>query len=166
MDYKEGKALFVERWGMLGTEWGISRTMGQIHAILLISAKPLCTEDLMQELSISRGNASMNLKTLLDWEIIYKTHLTGDRKEYYLAEKDIWIVLKQIIRQRKRKELDPMVDILQEVAQVQGVCEKSSEFCRMVQELRQFSQKADVVLDNLIESDPNWLSKTFFKLIR
>ncbi|MEZ4897861.1 MAG: ArsR family transcriptional regulator [Saprospiraceae bacterium] len=166
MEFKEGKALFVMRWGLLGTEWGINRTMAQIHAILLISPKPLCTEDLMQELQISRGNTSMNLKALLDWEIIHKTHIKGDRKEYYVAEKDIWTILRQVIKQRKRKELDPMVAILQDVVQVQGVCEKSSEFCRMVQELRQFSDKADVVLDHLVESNPSWLSNTFFKLIR
>ena len=80
MEFKEGKALFVERWGLLGTEWGINRTMAQIHAILLISPKPLCTEDLMQELQISRGNTSMNLKALLDWEIRCSTasSMTGE----------------------------------------------------------------------------------------
>ncbi len=166
MNYKEGKARFVEQWGILGSQWGINRTMAQIHAILLIAPHPLCSEEIMQELQISRGNTCMNLKQLLDWELVSKTHKPGDRKEYYLAEKDIWKLLQHVIKHRKRKELEPMIAALDEVSEIDCLCESSAEFCKMVSELKQFSKKVDKIFDTLINTDDTWLNRSFMKMIR
>src|SRR5215216_1590631 len=89
MKYLEAKEKFIETWGVLGSQWGVNKTIAQIQALLLISANPLSTDDIMAELTISRGNANMSLRELLDWGIIYKKTIAGDRKEYFVAEKDV-----------------------------------------------------------------------------
>jgi len=165
MEFQDGKHQFIESWGELGVQWGISKTMGQIHALLLMSPSPMTSDQVIEELDISRGNAHLNLKTLLQWNIITKLSKTGDRKDYYQAEKDIWKLFKQVLINRKRKELDPMISTLEQISSVKGVCESSNEFCKMVQELKLFSLKADKLLDNFASMENQWLSKTFMKMI-
>lgn len=110
---QRSQSTFVRRWGELGGYWGINRTMAEIHALLLIAARPLCTDDVMRELQISRGNASMNLRSLVDWELIQRVHLPGDRKEYFEAETNIWQMFETIMRERRRREVEPIVATIQ-----------------------------------------------------
>ena len=88
MKLQEAKAEFVQSWGILGSQWGINRTMAQIHALLLVAADPLTTEEIMQQLSISRGNTNMNVRELMDWNLVQKVIVPGERKEYFKAEKE------------------------------------------------------------------------------
>ncbi|HHS96076.1 MAG TPA: ArsR family transcriptional regulator [Phaeodactylibacter sp.] len=166
MEVNEGKEKFVQAWGTLGSQWGISRTMAQVHALLLISKDPLCADEIMTELKISRGNASMNIRALIDWGLVYKELKQGQRKEFFVAEKDMWEVVKKIIIQRKRKELEPMMKVLDEIVGVEGKCPHSEEFCRVVRDIKMFSGKADAVLDTLTRADGPWLVGTFFKMIK
>src|ERR1700761_2541867 len=108
MKLAEAKQQFIQSWGVLGSQWGINRTMAQVHALLLVASKPLSTDDIMSELSISRGNTNMNVRDLLDWGLVEKVIVQGDRKEYFNAEKDIWKVATRIMYQRKKRDLDPM----------------------------------------------------------
>ncbi len=165
MEFEDGKKCFVASWGELGVQWGISKTMGQIHALLLIAPNALTADEIIDELSISRGNAHLNLKTLIEWGIVSKSSKEGDRRAYYLGEKDIWKLFKQVLIHRKRKELDPMIETLEKISTVNGVCECSKEFSKMVNELKMFSYKADKLLDNLSNMENQWLSKTFMKMI-
>ena len=128
MNYQEGAANFIEAWGKLGSTWGVSRTMAQIHALLLISPNPLTTEDIMHDLKISRGSTSMNIRSLIDWNLVHKELKTGDRKEYYMAEKDIWTVFKNVVEQRKKKELEPMIKVLKELSTVEDKEYDTEEF--------------------------------------
>ena len=100
----ESKEKFINAWGTLGTSWGINRTMAQVHALLLISPDVLSAEDIMEALTISRGNANMNVRTLIDWGLVFKETRAGERKEFFYAEKDIWIVFKQIAKERRKRE--------------------------------------------------------------
>lgn len=104
---------FVQLWGTLATHWGINRTMAQVHALLLVKDEALSTEQIMEALSISRGNANTNLRELVQWQLIYKEIVPGDRKEYFRAEKDIWLIAKRIIVERKKREIDPAKHALQ-----------------------------------------------------
>ncbi|MCA9306746.1 MAG: ArsR family transcriptional regulator [Phycisphaerales bacterium] len=106
---------FIAAWGQMGSAWGISRTMAEVHALLYITSEPLCTDDVMDRLQISRGNASMSLRALQDWGIVTRTHKRGDRKEYFLTESDVWALFKAIARERKRRELDPVIASLFEI---------------------------------------------------
>mgnify|MGYP006267110269 FL=1 len=166
MELKEGKERFIQSWGALGSSWGISRTMAQIHALLLISPEPLCAEDIMDELQISRGNANMNIRALIDWGLVYKELKPGERKEFFVAEKDMWEVVKSIIIQRKKKELEPMLKVLDEISEVEGNTPEAAEFQAIVKEIKLFSNKADSTLDTLVKSDSNWFVGTFMKMIR
>ena len=105
--------LFIRRWGEMGASWGISRTMAEIHALLYLSASPLCTDDVMGRLEISRGNASMNLRQLVNWGLIERVHQRGDRKEYFQAETDVWQMFQTISRERRRREVEPIVETIE-----------------------------------------------------
>ena len=166
MKFEEGKDKFLQAWGTLGSDWGINRTMAQIHALLLIAPKSLSADEVMEELQISRGNANMNLRALLDWGLVFKELKAGDRKEYFVAEKDMWKVAKQIIINRKKKELEPIVKVLDELSIVDSDCEESEEFAKVIRDIKMFSNKADSTLDSLIQADSNWFMGTFFKLMR
>ncbi|MEZ5042703.1 MAG: transcriptional regulator [Saprospiraceae bacterium] len=166
MELQEGRDKFIQAWGALGSNWGVNRTMAQIHALMLLSPEALSAEDIMEALKISRGNANMNIRALIDWGLVYKELKPGERKEYFVGEKDLWEVVKQIIIQRKKKELEPMIKVLDEISSVEGEDAEAAEFIKMVREIKLFSSKADSTLDTLIKADSNWFVGTFLKMIR
>lgn len=166
MKWEEGKDKFIQSWGALGTSWGVNRTMAQIHALLLIAPASLSADDIMEELQISRGNANMNIRALMDWGLVYKELKAGDRKEYFVAEKDMWKVVRQIITNRKKKELEPMLKILDELSAVEGESEEAKAFIKAIHDINLFSSKADATLDSLVKADSNWFVGTFLKMIR
>jgi HTH-type transcriptional regulator, glycine betaine synthesis regulator len=110
--FEESKALFIRRWGEMANYWGINRTMAEIHAMLYLSTEPVCTDDVMETLQISRGNASMNLRSLVDWGLVERIHVRGDRKEYFTALSDVWKMFETIVRQRARREVQPILDTI------------------------------------------------------
>ena len=104
----DGRQEFIELWGDMGARWGVPRSMTELHALLYIVGTPMNTDEIMKQLSISRGNASMTLRTLLDWGIITRAHRPDDRKDYYIAEQDVWKLFATVARARKRRELEPL----------------------------------------------------------
>jgi len=166
MTLTEGKEQFIQSWGTLGSSWGVTRTMARIHALLLISSEPMSAEEVMEELKISRGNANMNLRAFIDWGLVHKKLKSGERKEFFMAEKDMGEVVKNIILQRKKKELEPMLRILEEISAVEGEDAEAQEFRQVVKDIKLFSHKADSVLDTLVGSESNWLMSTFLSLIK
>jgi DNA-binding transcriptional regulator GbsR (MarR family) len=166
MELKEGKDKFIQSWGAMGSDWGINRTMAQVHALLMISPNHLSAEEVMEELKISRGNANMNIRALMDWGLVFKELKCGDRKEYFYAEKDMWNVVRQIMINRKKRELEPMLKLLAEVSTVQPNCPASAELSKMVCNIKLFTCKADATLEALIKADSNWFVGTFMKMIR
>jgi len=103
---------FVRRWGEMASYWGINRTMAEIHALLFASIRPLCTDDIMAELQISRGNASMNLRRLVDWGLARRTHQRGDRKEYFVSQSSVWEMFETILLERRRREVEPIIETI------------------------------------------------------
>ena len=106
--YQEALNRFILFWGEMASRWGINRTMAQIHALLYVVEEPLDTDQIMERLQISRGNANMNLRSLMNWNLIRKVHQPGSRKDFYVAEKDVWKITTQIIRERERREIKPV----------------------------------------------------------
>ncbi len=106
--------LFIRRWGEMGQTWGINRTMAEIHAFLYITGMPQCTDDVMERLNISRGNASMSLRALCNWGIIQREHRRGERREYFVSLSDVWEMFSIIAAERKRREMDPVLATIQE----------------------------------------------------
>jgi len=109
---------FIRRWGEMGQTWGINRTMAEIHALLYIVGHPLCTDDVMERLHISRGNSSMNLRALCDWGLIRRMHRRGERREYFESLSDVWEMFSLIAAERKRREMDPVLETIKHCQQL------------------------------------------------
>jgi DNA-binding transcriptional regulator GbsR (MarR family) len=116
MNYKETQEEFIQLWSNLSSNWGINKAMAQIHALLLSVENPMTTDEIMEALTMSRSNANLNVRALLDWGLIYKKSLAGDRKEYFVAEKDIWEVSIKIIKERRRREIEPVIKDLKQLS--------------------------------------------------
>lgn len=166
MQLSEGRQQFIEEWGKLSVNWGVNKTMGQVHALLLVSNCCVCSDTVMEHLQLSRGSVNTNLRTLIDWGLIHKNEVEGERKEFFVAEKDIWKVFKQIIKHRKKKELEPLLSLLDNMEMVKGGCDDSDEFCKVMKELRIFTKKADSSLNSIIESENNWLTRSMMHVLR
>ncbi len=167
MHLEEAREKFVQSWGTLGSSWGINRTMAQIHSLLLVSHKPLCAEEVMSLLKISRGNANMNLRALIDWGLVRKEHKSGERKEYFVAEKDIWEMARRVMAERKKRELEPVIRVLEEVSQVTEGAEDEAvqEFTEIIGKLKEFVDRLDRLSDMIARSDRNWFYKTLMKVV-
>ena len=111
---RQTQDVFIGRWGEMGATWGINRTMAEIHALLFITGQPLCTDDVMDRLNISRGNASMSLRGLCDWGIIRRFHRRGERREYFESLGDVWEMFTIIAAERKRREMDPVLEVIKQ----------------------------------------------------
>lgn len=168
MKYNEAKDKFIQTWGTLGSSWGISRTMAQVHALLLISPDPLSTEEIMEDLKISRGNANMTVRDLIDWGLVFKELKAGERKEFFRAEKDIWKVAKQIIKERRKREIEPVLGVLEELKQMEGnkTDKKHKALVESVTNIQSVVEKADFALDRAVKLDENALIGTLFKLFK
>lgn len=168
MEFAEAKRQFIQTWGQLGSEWGINRTMAQIHALLLISTKPLSAEEVMAELQISRGNANMNLRDLINWTLVYKELVPGDRKEYFKAEKDIWEIAKRVAKERKRREIEPVRRVLDQLAKVENPKDDSEieEFKKMVSNVDSVVGRLDNTVDLMLKADENWFFSSIFKVFK
>ena len=168
MKLTEAKQQFISSWGAFGTHWGINRTMAQIHALLLVSADSLTQDDIMEELNISRGNTNMNIRELINWGLVERVLLSGERKEYFSAEKDIWKVMKQIVKERKKRELDPMLKLLDQLEEVEGDKRDKNvkTFVEAVSSIKKLGKQADKTLDIMIRSDENWFVSNLLKIFK
>ncbi|MBK1880796.1 transcriptional regulator [Luteolibacter pohnpeiensis] len=142
---------FVSQWGALGNQWGINRTMAQIHALLMTSPTPLSTDDVMEQLQVSRGNAHTNLKELVAWGLIRSTVIKGERREYFEAEKDVWQIFTIIARERKRREIEPALSVLQKCAEDSSAIEspEGRAFHDQMRELEEFVSFASKMADRV-----------------
>ena len=112
------KEAFISHWGEMGSSWGVPRSMAEIHALLFIEGRPLCTDEIMDRLQVSRGNVSTTLRQLADWGIVTRVRLRGDRKDHFQAEQDVWTLLSLIVRARKRRELEPLLAALEDASNI------------------------------------------------
>jgi len=168
MNFNQAKTQFIQTWGTLGSEWGINRSMAQVHALLLISPEPLSTENVMEELSISRGNANMNLRDLMNWNLISKVLVPGDRKEYFEAEKDIWEIARRIAKERKKRELEPVLKVLDQLKQadLDKSLKTHQSFLATIYDLDDFVGKMDKSVEVMLKADESWFFSTLLKLIK
>lgn len=167
MEYQEAKEKFISTWGSLGTLWGINKAMAQIQALLFVSTKPLSMEDIMEELQISRGNTSMNLRQLMDWGIVTKELIPGERKEYFTTEKDVQELARIIAKERSRREIQPVVKVLKEVSSIKDDgTEKTKELIKQTKALYDLTETADAMLNKIVGQQQNWITKSLIKFIK
>jgi len=165
---EEAKLQFIQAWGKLGSEWGINRTMAQVHALLLISPEALTTEEIMERLSISRGNANMTLRDLIGWGLVEKQLKPGERKEYFYADKNTWNIAKQVAKERRKRELDPVIKILDELSKVDG--DKNDPayktFNKSVTDINKLAKNVDKTLETMIRAEESWFFGSILKLLK
>ncbi|RYG28145.1 MarR family transcriptional regulator [bacterium] len=137
--------LFVLEWGRMSSSWGINRTMAQIHALLFITGTPLDVNDIMDRLQISRGNASMNLRELMDWGIVRRHRQPGDRKDVYVSESDPYQMFLRVVRERKRREIDPTADAIREVMTKLPESDRDPESVSLRRRLQGFLEIFDLI---------------------
>ena len=168
MKLNEAKQQFISSWGAFGTHWGINRTMAQIHALLLISPEPLTQDDIMEDLDISRGNTNMNIRELINWGLVERMLIPGERKEYFSAEKDIWKVVKQIVKERKKRELEPMLQLLDKLEDVEGDKRDKNvkTFVDIISGIKKLGRQADKTLDVMIKAEESWFIGSLMKLFK
>src|ERR1041385_6000991 len=151
----EARDQFVSQWGVIGSAWGVNRTMAQIHALLITAPVALSTDDIMQELKISRGNAHSNLRDLVSWGLVRSVVRKGERKEYFEAEKDPWKMFCIVIRERRRRELRPAMEVLQKCAErtkgLKGA--EAATFNKQIKALGTFLDLTDNVITKISRSE-------------
>ncbi len=158
---------FVAQWGAMGSAWGINRTMAQIHALLMTSDTALTTDEVMDDLKISRGNAHQNLRELVGWGLVRSVIRKGERKEYFEAEKDVWRMFCIVARERKRREIEPVLKVLraceEQTRNLRG--EKAATFNKQIRALSDFVGQADTVLDRIARFEGSSIMPALLKIL-
>lgn len=132
MDLPPLSQSFVLHFGEMGSRWGINRTVGQIYALLFISARPLTADEITDKLGVSRSNVSMGLKELSSWRLVRLSHQPGDRRDYYSAPEDVWAIFKTLAEERQRREIDPTLSMLRDaMLESPGSAEEAHAQARM-----------------------------------
>ena len=158
---------FVSQWGALGSQWGVNRTMAMIHSLLLVSPEPLTTDQVMDELAISRGNANTNLRELASWGLVRHVVRKGERKDFYEAEKDVWRIFCIVARERKRRETEPASQVLSDcVSRAKRLKTKEAKaLSQQLTELNDFVELANTIMDKVASKERSVLVPKLLKLL-
>jgi len=141
---------FVSHWGLMARSWGINSSMGELFALLYITGSDWTAEDLRHWLGVSRGNVSMNLRELLAWGVVHKVHRPGERRELFRAETEVWTLFRKILRERKRRELEPSLHVLEATSTMAEGHEELRGIGERIESLRQFFRAIDSLADQLL----------------
>ncbi|WP_420959682.1 GbsR/MarR family transcriptional regulator [Brucella sp. IR073] len=136
---------FVLHFGEMGSRWGINRTVGQIYALLYVSPEPLCADEIVEALGVSRSNVSMGLRELQGWNLVVLKHLPNDRRDFFTTPDDVWQILRTLAEERKKREIDPTMTVLREILMQ-----------RPASETEQYAQSRMQDMYGLIEQLTNW----------
>lgn len=166
MKLKEAQQQFIQLWGNFGSQWGINKTMAQIHALLLTSHKPLSTDEVMEALHVSRGGANMNLRELASWNLVYKVSVPGDRREFFEAEKDMWEVAKRITRERKRREIEPLMMHLSRLKEIDKKEKGGEEFTELIGDIERLVGRLDGFSETLMKAEESAFFGSIIRLLK
>ena len=167
MKLSEAKEQYIQTWGTFATNWGINRTMAQVHALLLTSPEALSTDEVMEQLQISRGNANMNIRALMDWGIVKKELVRGERKEFFSADKDVWFLFKQITKERRKREIEPIIQFLENLKDIEdNDSNEAKEFIKLMGDFSNVTNKINNIMDLAVKSDDHWLVGKITNLLK
>lgn len=166
MKLEDAKKQFISTWGALGTNWGISKSMAQVHALLMVSDEPISAEDIMEQLGISRGNTNLSVRDLINWGLVYREIKVGERKEFFTAEKDIYKIGKQIIKIRREREVAPVIKLLNDLQKIDEKSAPAQNFSKQMKSIADFTKQADTFVGKVIDADENFFGKLLLKIIK
>ena len=150
---------FIVHWGEMGSNWGVNRSVAQIHALLYVHGQPLHAEDIADTLVLARSNVSNSLKELLNWRLIRVTHVLGDRRDYYETSGDVWELFRTIVRERKEREFDPTVALLRELSQDPALDRESPALQDRLRSTLDFMHTLGSWSDEMLRLSPATLEK-------
>ena len=146
---------FVLRWGDMGGQWGVNRSVAQIQALLYLSERPLTAEDIAETLGMARSNVSNSIRELLSWKLIRRVPVLGDRRDHYEAEADLWQIMTHIARGRKEREIDPAVAALRHVLETaDGDAQISPTARARLKEMQSFLGTLDTWFSQMVTVPP------------
>lgn len=149
---------YILHWGEMGTRWGINRTVAQIHALLYLSPKPLGAEDIATTLGVARSNVSTSIRELESWGLVRPVHLLGERRAHYESMKDVWEMFRVIIEQRKRREVDPTLQLLRRSLAELGKDERADGYVReRLETMAEFFEAATAAYEEISQLSPQTL---------
>lgn len=159
---------FISQWGVISAAWGINRTMAQIHAFLLTAPAPQSTDEIMEALQISRGNANTNVRELVGWGLLRVVLRKGERKEYFEAEKEVWKIFCTIVRERQRREIDPALAVLRECSERSAKLKgpEAESFHKTMSDLNHFVSQAAGAMDKVSRSERSKIMPLIFRMLK
>jgi DNA-binding transcriptional regulator GbsR (MarR family) len=149
---------FVLHFGEMGSRWGINRTVGQIYALLYVSAQPLNADEIGEALAFSRSNVSMGLKELQSWNLVRLIHRPNDRREYFQAPEDVWAIFRTLANERRKREVDPTLSMLREALMEQPATAEDIHAQERMKEMHNFIELMTTWLDDVQKMDSDTLA--------
>ncbi len=149
---------FVLHFGEMGSRWGINRTVGQIYALLYVSAKPLNADEIAEALAFSRSNVSMGLKELQSWSLVKLIHQPNDRREYFQAPEDVWAIFRTLATERRKREIDPTLSMLRDALMEQPSVAEDIHAQERMRQMHSFIEMMTDWLDDVQKMDSETLA--------
>lgn len=153
---EQAQEQFILEWGRMSSSWGINRTMAHIHALLMITGEAFSVDEIIARLHISRGNASMNLRDLVDWGLLRRFRKPGDRRDLYEADGDIYRMFSRVVKERKRREIDPTVHAIKDCIETAPKGDDAAEMRRRLQDLLKIFTVADALFSQVFASEESF----------
>jgi DNA-binding transcriptional regulator GbsR (MarR family) len=150
---------FVLHWGEMGTRWGVNRTVAQIHALLFITGRPMHAEEIAEQLDVARSNVSNSIRELQGWSLIRLVHLPGDRRDHFETSKQVWELMRTIVRERQRREIAPTVDVLRSLLNDPQIKKEPAEAKLRLQETLELLDTLTAWSDEMLKLDTETLMK-------
>ncbi|MGR3899913.1 MarR family transcriptional regulator [Psychrobacter sp. 1176_08] len=150
---------FILHWGEMGSQWGVNRTMSQIHALLYIIGKPLNAEEITETLGVARSNVSNSIKELQHWGLVQKVSILGDRRDHFSTNTDVWELARIIVIERQKRELDPTVQFLQELMDSPEFEHENNEVKTRIRETQEFVETVTTWSSEMLKLPTNALKK-------
>lgn len=150
---------FVLHWGEMGSRWGINRTVAQIHALLFVQGRPMTAEDIADTLGVARSNVSTSLRELGNWNLVRTTHVMSDRRDYFETSSDAWELMRIIVRERKLREFDPTVALLNEAVTDPQFASEPVALQKRIRQTQALMQSASQWADDMLKLEPSLLAK-------
>jgi len=150
---------FVLHWGEMGSAWGVNRTVAQIHALLYFHGHPLHAEEISETLDVARSNVSTSLRELQNWNLVHVTHVLGDRRDYFETSHDVWELFRTIVRERKRREFDPTLALLNELVSAPAFAAEPADARERVRETLRFMESLGAWSDEMLRLTPATLER-------
>lgn len=159
MDLSPTLSRFVLHWGEMGTRWGVNRTVAQIHALLYITGRPMHAEEIVDTLKVARSNVSNSLRELQGWNLVKLVHVAGDRRDHFETSKQVWELLRTIVKERQRREIEPTVAVLRELLADPAISKDPAEAKLRMQETLELLDTLTLWSDEMLRLDTQTLTQ-------